>query len=56
VEDNVWLGANVKVLDGVCIGRDAIVGAGAVVTEDLPALSIAAGMPARVIRTRGGNR
>jgi acetyltransferase-like isoleucine patch superfamily enzyme len=56
VEDNVWLGANVKVLDGVSIGQDAIVGAGAVVTDDLPALSIAAGMPARVIRMRGGSR
>jgi acetyltransferase-like isoleucine patch superfamily enzyme len=50
--ENVWLGAGVKVLDGVRIGRDVVVGAGAVVTEDLADGSIAAGVPARVIRRR----
>jgi acetyltransferase-like isoleucine patch superfamily enzyme len=53
VEDNAWLGAGVKVLDGTTIGKDAIVGAGAVVTEDVPALSIAGGIPARIIGVRG---
>lgn len=52
IEPNVWLGARVTVLDGVTIGRDAVVGAGAVVTHDLPPFSIAAGVPARVIRMR----
>ena len=41
------------VLDGVTIGRDAVVGANAVVTTDLPERVVAAGIPARVIRTRG---
>jgi acetyltransferase-like isoleucine patch superfamily enzyme len=52
LDDNVWLGAGVKVLDGVSVGADCIVGAGAVVTADLPARSVAAGAPARVIRGR----
>jgi len=50
--ENVWLGAGAKVLDGVRIGRDVVVGANAVVTEDLPDGAIAAGVPARVIRRR----
>jgi acetyltransferase-like isoleucine patch superfamily enzyme len=52
LHDNVWLGAGVKVLDGVTIGADCIVGAGAVVSADVPARSVAAGVPARVIRER----
>ena len=52
LEDNVWLGAGVKVLDGVTIGADSMVGAGAVVAEDIPARSVAAGLPARVLRQR----
>ncbi|MBD7957756.1 sugar O-acetyltransferase [Microbacterium sp. Sa4CUA7] len=47
---NVWLGANVTVLPGVTIGDDAVVGAGSVVTKDVPAASIAVGSPARVVR------
>lgn len=54
IEDNVWLAANVKVLDGVVIGRDSIIGAGATVYKDIPPFSIAAGVPARVIRERTG--
>ena len=54
IEDNVWLGADVKVVDGVTVGRDAIIGAGAVVTEDVSAYGIAAGVPARFIRDRRG--
>ena len=50
--ENVWLGAGVKVLDGVEIGRDSIVGAGAVVSESLPAAVVAVGLPARVVRKR----
>jgi acetyltransferase-like isoleucine patch superfamily enzyme len=52
--DNVWLGTGAKVLDGVTIGSDVVVGANAVVTEDLPDGAIAAGVPARVLRRRAG--
>jgi galactoside O-acetyltransferase len=53
IEDDVWLGVQVAVMDGVTIGRGAIVGAGAVVTRDIPPYAIAGGVPARVIRFRG---
>ena len=53
VGDGCWLGARVTVLDGVSVGRDSIVGAHAVVTKDLPALCVAVGIPAKVIRMRG---
>lgn len=52
VEDDVWLGMGVKVMDGVRIGQGAVVGANAVVTNDIPPHSIAVGVPARVIRKR----
>jgi len=48
--DNVWLGGGAIVLPGVTIGSDSVVGAGAVVTRDLPAGVIAVGSPARVLR------
>jgi maltose O-acetyltransferase len=51
LEDNVWLGGGVIVLPGVTIGENSVIGAGAVVTKDVPANSIAVGNPARVIRT-----
>ncbi len=50
IEDRVWLGEFVGVLKGVTIGEGSIVGAGSVVTRDLPPFSIATGSPARVIR------
>jgi acetyltransferase-like isoleucine patch superfamily enzyme len=50
--ENVWLGAGVKVMDGVRIGRDVVIGAGGVVTEDLPDGVVAVGVPARVVRRR----
>jgi acetyltransferase-like isoleucine patch superfamily enzyme len=52
VEENAWLGANVIIFDGITIGRDAIVGAGAVVTHDVPPFAIALGVPAKVVRMR----
>ncbi|MBW3084578.1 2,3,4,5-tetrahydropyridine-2,6-dicarboxylate N-acetyltransferase [Austwickia sp. TVS 96-490-7B] len=52
VEDDVWLGANVTVTAGVRIGTGSVIAAGAVVTRDIPPFSIAAGVPARVLRSR----
>jgi len=50
IEDNVWLGGGAILLPGVRIGRNAVVGAGAVVSRDVPANTVVAGNPARVIR------
>ncbi len=50
LEEDVWLATNVSVLAGVRIGRGTIVATGSVVTRDLPAMVLAAGIPARVIR------
>ncbi len=50
VGDNVWLGGGVIVLAGVTVGKDTVVGAGSVVTGDLPAGVVAVGSPARVLR------
>jgi len=50
LEERVWLGARVIVLRGVTIGHDAVIGAGSVVTRDIPPRCVAAGVPARVIR------
>jgi len=55
LQENVWLGTGAKVLDGVKIGKNVVVGANAVVNEDLPDGAIAAGVPARVLRTRDGS-
>lgn len=51
VGDNVYFGNNVIVLPGVTIGSNVILGAGAVVTKDIPDNSVAAGVPAKVIKT-----
>jgi len=50
LEENVWLAARVIVLPGVTIGKNSVVGAGSVVTRDIPADVLAAGVPARVLR------
>jgi acetyltransferase-like isoleucine patch superfamily enzyme len=50
VGDNVWCGANVVITGGVTIGERCVIGANSVVTHDLPAFSVAAGSPARVLR------
>lgn len=51
VGDDAWIGASVTILPGVRIGEGAIVGAGSVVTKDVPPGQIVAGVPARVIRS-----
>ena len=50
LEENVWVGGRSIVLPGVTIGADSVVGAGSVVSSDVPARTIVAGVPARVIR------
>lgn len=52
IGDDCWLGYGVKVLDGVTIGKGSVIGAGAVVTKDIPPYSIAVGVPAKVIGSR----
>jgi acetyltransferase-like isoleucine patch superfamily enzyme len=52
---DVWLGAGVVVLPGVSIGAGSVVAAGAVVTKSLPPCSVAAGVPARVVKQRVGS-
>lgn len=55
VGDGAWIGAGAIVLEGVTIGRGAVVAAGALVRQDVPAGMVAAGMPARLIRSRRGD-
>ncbi len=50
IEDDVWIGAGAIITDGVRVGRGAVVAAGAVVTHDVPPHTVAAGVPARVIK------
>ncbi len=51
IRRNAWIGAGAIVLPGVTVGENAIVGAGAVVTKDVPADTVAAGVPARILRS-----
>lgn len=50
IGNNVWLGNNVCVMPGVTIGDGAVIGANSVVTHDIPAYAVAAGIPARVVK------
>ena len=50
IEDDVWIGAGVQVCPGVTIHRGAVIAAGAVVTKDVPANTVVAGVPAKVIK------
>lgn len=52
IEDGVWIGSNSVILSGVHIGRGAVIGAGAVVVNDIPAYAIAVGNPAKVVKYR----
>jgi len=51
IGDNVWIGDKVSILSGVSIGNNVIIAANAVVTKDIPSNSIAAGVPAKIVRT-----
>lgn len=55
IEDNCWIGGGAIILDGVNIGHGSVIGAGAVVTKNLRPFSVAMGVPARVVRSRGGD-
>lgn len=52
IEDDVWIGAGAIVLTGVKIGEGSVIGAGSVVTKDIPPYSVAVGIPARVVKKR----
>lgn len=52
VEDGAWIGIGAKILDGVTIGENSIVGAGAVVSKDVPPWTVALGNPARIVEKR----
>ena len=52
IGDDVWIGTNVIILPGVNIGSHCIIGAGSVVTKDVPDYAIVGGVPAKVIRYR----
>jgi len=53
IEDDVWIGAGTKILDGVRIGQGSVIGAGSVVTKNIENFTVVAGNPARIIRRRG---
>jgi maltose O-acetyltransferase len=53
IGDDVWLGTRVIIMPSVTIGRGAVIGAGSVVTKDVPPFAIVAGVPAKTIRYRG---
>ena len=55
IEEDVWIGGGCQILDGVRIGKGSIIGAGSVVTKDIPPYSIAVGVPAKVRGTRQHN-
>lgn len=52
IESNVWIGANASIIGGVTLGEGCIVGAGAVVTKNVPPFAIVGGVPAKIIRMR----
>ena len=55
IEDYVWIASRVTILPGVHIGKGAVIATGAVVTKDIPPLTIVGGIPAKIIGKRNGN-
>ena len=53
IEDDCWIGSNVTILDGVTIGRGSVIGAGTLITKDVPAGSIVVDKRNKIMRTRG---
>lgn len=53
IERNVWIGAGATILQGVTVGADSVIGAGTVVTKDVPAATLTVGVPAKVVRHLG---
>ncbi|MCL3779145.1 acyltransferase [Prolixibacteraceae bacterium JC049] len=56
IEDDVWIGQNVIILPGVRIGKGAVIAAGTVVTKSVASYSVVAGVPAKIIKERGGDK
>jgi acetyltransferase-like isoleucine patch superfamily enzyme len=54
IKRNAWIGANATIMQGVTVGENAVVAAGAVVNKDVPANTVVGGMPAKVIKTLAG--
>ena len=52
IGDDVWIGSRVIILGGVNVGNGAVIGAGSVVTHDVPPYSVVGGNPARIIKSR----
>ncbi len=55
IEDDVWIGAGVKILDGCVIGKGSVIGAGTVVNKSIEPYSVVVGVPGKVIRKRGND-
>lgn len=53
IEDDVWIGTGVRILDGVKVGRGSVIGAGTVLTRSVDPFSVVVGVPGRIIRKRG---
>jgi len=56
IENDVWVGANVSILDGVHIGHGAVIGAGSVVTDNIQPLTVNIGIPTKIIKIRSGKQ
>lgn len=56
IKEYAWIGAGATILPGVCVGKHAIVGAGSVVTKDVPDYAVVAGNPAKIIKVLDENR
>ncbi len=55
IEEDVWIASQCVIIKGVTIGKGSVIGAGSIVNKNIPPYSIAAGVPARVVKKRGGD-